>query len=243
MGTRWRWWKKHGADETDKIEGYWHTLQPGENERSGNKPPLPLRVLGFSSKILRPFSREESRHCASPAGVVVAANALNIYDKIENKWVGTVLKITCVRQTSSVSTIFPIVNCKKTKTDMIWYWGAVHATTAKCEISQEKCLARHTRNVYWGRFWVSTPYCALRLLYDKQLRKYEPSKDTVQYYFMIDTKYGSTKVLSKVQIKLFIRVHVLYCTTTTTVLVSIDRATRTCSSRVALNMIIDNLIM
>jgi len=152
----------------------------------------------------------------------VAANALNIYDKIENKWVGTVLKITCVRQTSSVSTIFPIVNCKKTKTDMIWYWGAVHATTAKCEISQEKCLARHTRNVYWGRFWVSTPYCALRLLYDKQLRKYESTKvrkylRRIQYAYSITSwyevrKYESTFESTFVQIKLFIRVLYTYCT-------------------------------
>ena len=110
--------------------------------------------------------------------------------------------------------------------------------------SARKSASRGIRETFTG---VASEYLhhTVRCVYC--INNYEstkvPSKDTVQYYFMIDTKYGSTKVLSKVQIKLFIRVHVLYCTTTTTVLVSIDRATRTCSSRVALNMIIDNLIM
>ena len=107
--------------------------------------------------------------------------------------------------------------------------------------SARKSASRGIRETFTG---VASEYLhhTVRCVYC-MINNYESTFEGYSTVLLHDTKYGSTKVLSKVQIKLFIRVHVLYCTTTTTVLVSIDRATRTCSSRVALNMIIDNLIM
>ena len=65
--------------------------------------------------------------------------------------------------------------------------------------SARKSASRGIRETFTG---VASEYLhhTVRCVYC--INNYEstkvPSKDTVQYYFMIDTKYGSTKVLSKV---------------------------------------------